>query len=480
MPVATPESKNAAVSWWQPVLFAAIAGGLGWGIRGQYGHETGAMIAGVLVSLTLVFLLCPGAGSLQVIRAAALGTVAMGIGGTMTYGVTLGLTQNPEVVGNWSALRWGLLGCCVKGAAWIGFAGLFLGIGLGGKRYTPLEMLLLVLTMLGAAYLGIWLLNRPFDVDAGLHPAIDFSSVWYWAPESKSRPRAEYWGGLHFALLVGLFYCAWRKKDALARNMGLWGLLGGALGFPMGQTLQAFHAWNRDFFTEGLWRHLEPYMNWWNNMETTFGFIMGGVLGLGLWLNRQKIDVTPETNEVTMPLGLEVVLMLVHAFLIGWMSFFAGWAEAIYDFGIVMAIIPFVSNVRGRLWPWFQVFTITLLPIAAITVTEMAVKEPIIAPIPGWTLYFALPLMVATALAIHYARLALQGRFFSNFTAIALLVNVWTYFGLNYAIFRYPWPWMPWTARTPNGIVFLLFAVGLSVMVYRNRVRTEMGPSTKN
>ena len=30
---------------------AAAAGGLGWGIRGQYGHETGAMIAGVLVGL---------------------------------------------------------------------------------------------------------------------------------------------------------------------------------------------------------------------------------------------------------------------------------------------------------------------------------------------------------------------------------------------------------------------------------------------
>ena len=28
------------------VALGAMAGGLGWGIRGQYGHETGAMIAG--------------------------------------------------------------------------------------------------------------------------------------------------------------------------------------------------------------------------------------------------------------------------------------------------------------------------------------------------------------------------------------------------------------------------------------------------
>ena len=36
------------------MLFTALAGGMGWGIRGQYGHETGAMLAGLLVALVLV------------------------------------------------------------------------------------------------------------------------------------------------------------------------------------------------------------------------------------------------------------------------------------------------------------------------------------------------------------------------------------------------------------------------------------------
>lgn len=469
--MTTIESPRSALPWWQPVLFTAMAGGLGWGIRGQYGHETGAMIAGVLVSLTLAFLFCPGSASLQVVRAVALGTVAMGIGGTMTYGVTLGLTQNPEVVGNWSALRWGLLGCCVKGAVWIGFAGLFLGIGLGGKRYTPHEMLLLLMAMLGAAWLGIRLLNRPFDIDAGLHPVIDFSSIWYWAPESKSEPRAEYWGGLYFALFVGLVYCAWRKRDTLARNLALWGALGGALGFPLGQMLQAFHAWNPAYFSQGIWRALDPHMNWWNNMETTFGCIMGGVLGLGLWLNRRAINLEPETDERTLSPSLEVGLMLVHTFLIAWMAFFAGWAEAIYDFGIVLAVIPFVANVRGRLWPWFQIFTITLLPNAASTINDLVVNEPIIAPVPGWLFYFVLPLAAATGLAIYYERGASQGQKRPEFLSIALCFNIWVYFALNWAIFRYPWPWAEWTSRTPNGMVFTLFAVALTVMVCVRRPR---------
>ena len=175
----------------------------------------------------------------------------MGVGGTETYGVTLGLTHNPELVGNWSALRWGLLGCLVKGALWIGFAGLFLGIGLGGKRYRPLEILGLTLAMLAVSFLGSWLLNSPFDVEGRRLPAIHFSNLWHWLPESDSRPRPEAWGGLLFALGLALAYVALWKKDALARNLGLWGLLGGALGFPIGQSLQAYHAWNPECFSAG-------------------------------------------------------------------------------------------------------------------------------------------------------------------------------------------------------------------------------------
>ena len=61
------EQQNARdTPWWHAVIFTAMAGGMAWGIRGQYGHETVAVIiAGVLVSLTLVLLLCPHASPLR-------------------------------------------------------------------------------------------------------------------------------------------------------------------------------------------------------------------------------------------------------------------------------------------------------------------------------------------------------------------------------------------------------------------------------
>ena len=65
------QQRCHAIPWWQPVIFSALAGGMGWGIRGQYGHETGAMIAGSLVSLTVCFILCRHAQSLSLARAIA-------------------------------------------------------------------------------------------------------------------------------------------------------------------------------------------------------------------------------------------------------------------------------------------------------------------------------------------------------------------------------------------------------------------------
>ena len=126
------------------MCFAALAGGMGWGIRGQYGHETGAMLAGLLVALVVVYFFAYQFSSIDAAKAVALATVAIGFGGSMTYGQTLGLTQDPPLIGNIAAFRWGLIGIFIKGSIWIGFFGLFLGLGLGGKKYSPIEIILIL------------------------------------------------------------------------------------------------------------------------------------------------------------------------------------------------------------------------------------------------------------------------------------------------------------------------------------------------
>ncbi len=62
------------------ILCGGLAGGLGWGIRGQYGHESGAMIAGLLVTSVIAVGYLSHLPGLFVARAMALATVAIGIG----------------------------------------------------------------------------------------------------------------------------------------------------------------------------------------------------------------------------------------------------------------------------------------------------------------------------------------------------------------------------------------------------------------
>ena len=452
------------ISFWKPVLFAAMAGGMAWGIRGQYGHETGAMIAGLLVSLTLVFLLRPNASLLNVARAVALGTVAMGFGGSMTYGQTVGLTHDAPLVGNWAALRWGMIGLSIKGAVWIGFAGVFLGMGLSGIRYRWREMLLIMFALVGLYFLGIYLINSPYNPSAKQLPAIYFSDHWRWEPDTYGRPRFECWGGLHLALISLIAYVGLYRKDRLAPRLAFWGMLGGAIGFPLGQSLQAYHAWNLESFRAGLWAQLDPHMNWWNMMETTYGAVMGAMLGLGLWLNRKRIRLRNEPGTISMPWPVEWILIAVHLSLIFAVEFRSIRAvDALYDLGLIMGIIPMVAIVSGRFWPFMVVFPVTLFPIAGKTIRQLVYSESAINPSLGWIIYGIIPLIIATAVAVLFARQVKTRLTGYHFTRTALLLCTWMYFLLNYAFFRFPWPWAKWTGRTPNGIIFTVCAFGLTL-----------------
>lgn len=460
-PATFPEADSPSL--WQAVLLTAMAGGMGWGIRGQFGHETGAMIAGVLVSLVLVFLFCPQMALLPAARAAALGAIAMGIGGSMTYGQTIGLTQNKVFVGNWEAWRWGMLGLGLKGAIWIGFGGLFLGMGLGRVRYSWRQVLWLLLGMFALYGLGIWLLNSPHDPANKTLPRIYFSASWHWQPDAgpELKPRVEVWGGQLFALLGAWVWAGWIRRDRLARNLALWGMLGG-IGFPFGQCLQSFHAWNPEVFKTGVWAALDPHMNWWNWMETAFGTVMGASLGCGLWLNRRFIAPLNHDDPPAIGFAVEWLLVAVHVALLILGEFTEiRWANALYDPGLIIAFIPLIAVAGGRWWPFLLILPITLIPIAGKMIRDLAYERQHIALPAAWIFYGVLPVLLAGTLAVWLAKGggSLNGR---EFARRALLFNAWLYFGLNYAFFNFPWPWAKWTARTPNALAFAVCVLSLT------------------
>ena len=90
------------------------------------------------------------------------------------------------------------------------------------------------------------------------------------------------------------------------------------------------------------------HFNWWNMMETTFGAVMGAVLGLGLWLNRRSIGVSSEPGVSPLPGWLVGLLLAVHVMLIGLVEFSKlHWIDGVYDLGVMMGLIPLVLCVQG-------------------------------------------------------------------------------------------------------------------------------------
>ncbi|MCA9099285.1 MAG: hypothetical protein KDA36_12905, partial [Planctomycetaceae bacterium] len=390
------------------MVLSGLAGGMAWGIRGQYGHETGAMMFGVLVGLTLVMLFMPRGSVLKGARAVGLLTLAIGFGGSMSYGQTVGLTMDGGVHGNigdphWNggAYWWAMLGLAVKGGLWIGFGGAFLGMGLGAKRYRPKEMMWLGLGMMGLFVLGRWLLNTPFDPDLRKLPSIYFSDHWRWEPAENVNPRPEVWGGLLLAFTGLMAYLTLLKGDRLARNLGLWGIIGG-LGFPIGQSLQAATAWDgATFHKNSYW---QVGVNTWNLMEVTFGTVAGLALGIGLWCNRRAIAQDDE-GEVSLSTEAEGWLIGSYTYLLCMSWYFGDTIFVLIQYhGLLMGILPMIAIVGGRYSALLYTFPVIAIPITFKTFLAICGSAEFEAKSIGLIAIVTVPLALLTAIALEWGK----------------------------------------------------------------------------
>lgn len=477
--LASPSAASVAdVSWWSAVLLCGMAGGMGWGIRGQYGHESGAMMAGLLVSSVIATLFLSHVSGHAAARAIAWCTIAIGFGGSQTYGQTIGLTQNSWLIGNDTAWYWGMLGLAIKGGNWIGFAGCFLGMALGGQRYSRREILFVMLALPLLYFIGVWLLNSPFDPANRQLPKFYFSETWDWKTEGEVKPRFECWGGLMVALAGLCVYTGFVRGDRLARRFALFGVIGGVIGFPAGQCLQSFHAWYPELYKSGIWTSLDPHMNWWNMMEITFGTIMGASLGLCAWLNRALLKSDSGTEPVVSA-RIDLLLLVVHLTLLTLSEFEnVPVIDPIYGLGLGMAIIPMVASTSSRWWPFLLSMPVIMLPIAGKTVRKMVYQEPAVGAIAGWLIYLVVPMMVASVVAVLLKRAADRGSDGSAIGRGLLVTSAISFFALNFAFFSFPWPWQTWTGRTPSAIIDIVCLIALVATGLRRRpVNVAQNPS---
>ena len=149
------------------------------------------------------------------------------------------------------------------------------------------ELPLALLVSIPLRILGVRLLNRPHQPEAGRLPAIYFS---------KNRP--ECWGGYLFVWVELLVWMVCRG-DAESLLISTLAALGGGMGWFLGNLMQL---WSHRPFKSGRlflgrWNRA-GVVNGWKIMECTIGE-WGGCLGLfGFWLSyRRKTDAVVQTFE---------------------------------------------------------------------------------------------------------------------------------------------------------------------------------------
>lgn len=470
------------------------------------------MMAGLLVMLTILAAVRSCTHWNASLRAAAWGALAMGLGGSMTYGQTIGLTQDQPLIGNWDAWRWGMLGLSLKGGLWIALSGLFFGMGWSSVHYRTRELILLLLTLIFCFFGGILLFNRPFDPTQRILPWIYFSDDWFWEPNANLKPRPEVWGGYALALIVLLLYTRGFKGDRAAVRMALFGLLGGAIGFPLGQCLQSAHAWNFTAIQASSWSEWDHRMNWWNWMETTFGAVMGMTLAIGARTLPfpSRTTLLPSSSAPT-PLWQHILAMLLitlHVACILFFDFaqlpaehrltsFQHQGQAWYDHGVILIFLPMVAVSLSRYASLAVLLPGIAIPIAAKTYRELVSKSGEWNSEFGFIVLLAIPLGVALSVMLWW-QFTLRRHAPENLRPVeaspdsppippsapilhslfpaCLLVVVWIYYLLNLAQFRLPWPWEPWTTRTPNNLFYTFATLALTFFAIR-QMRSSASPT---
>jgi hypothetical protein len=220
-------------------LFVAIVLGLGWAMRGHFGHEWGASWAGAMGALAVLIVSKRKDWALRAPSLTALGAIGWGAGGMMSYGIVIGYCRSISFVNS----LYGYAMLAVIGALYGFIGGGLFGLGLESSEENKPKWPALLVEMFAGGFL-VW----------GL---LIFQMEWFMTP-----PRSELWAGCLGAALALAWFLK-RNNFLRALRVAGYSALGAGFGFTFGNFIQT------------IGHSAELSYNWWNVMEFTLGFFGG-------------------------------------------------------------------------------------------------------------------------------------------------------------------------------------------------------------
>ena len=257
-------------------LFVALAVGLGWGIRGDFGHLVGAMYPGAALGLGLAYVSGQRSLFLWMPILGALGGIGIGSGGSMSYGILHGYAQADTPIN----YAYGFVTLFLQGSAWGTFGGALIGLMLERKPLRSGEWFGLAASILAGGWFTAF-----FFVDVlGFHinPPRNNSSITFMG-----------------AALGQMIWLILNNKPSGLRGAVL-GYVGFGLGMAGGRLLGNVANVMQD--------HYEFSINHWNVMEVSCGFIGGFIYCFGM-VNRPYPE-PPQRENIQYLSILSIVYVL--------------------------------------------------------------------------------------------------------------------------------------------------------------------------
>ena len=260
-------------------LFVALAVGLGWGIRGDFGHLVGAMYPGAVLALALAYVSGQRSLFLWMPVIAALSAAAIGAGGSMSYGILHGYVQADTFVN----YAYGFLTLFLQGSAWGTFGGALIGLMLERRPMRNGEWLGLIGSVLFAGWATSFLVVDVLGFQ--INPPRNNGSIAYMG-----------------AAIGQLVWLACNDKPTGLRG-ALLGYVGFGLGMAAGRLLgNAANVLQGEYgFT----------INHWNVMETSCGFIAGFIYCFGMVDRAYPEPPERENMPLASAYGITYVLGLI-------------------------------------------------------------------------------------------------------------------------------------------------------------------------
>jgi hypothetical protein len=331
------------------VILAALSMSVGWGLRGDYGHEAGAMMPGALFGLALCLAAERADWMRRATTIAALCAVGWAFGGQMSYGIVIGYTASAA----FADVLYGYASLFLIGALWGAVGAGILGLGLTLRR-TELDAFIgpLIAVYAGWKLLDFsgataWLETRwsLYDTDwvaasSALLIALGYAAVvprgrdacrliatlaaGWWLGFAvltllgglrMTPPRSDNWAGC-VGLCAALCVELWRRRQRAALSLALTGALAGGVGFAVGDFVQMLG--RAQWGPIGRFPALQG-LGYWKWMEQLFGLLMGAGVAQGVArLTKFNLTTPEEGNDSGWSRNAAVLAVLL---MIPWENF---------------------------------------------------------------------------------------------------------------------------------------------------------------